>query len=67
MIIITITYPAYNNSPEYNKDFVYEINPSDKVYYYLKKRMGEGRITRVVVKDKSNKVIWDTDRDEDWF
>lgn len=66
MIIITVTYPAYNSNPEYSKEYIFENIPSKRIGSYLEGKMNEGRITHVVVKN-GDKTIWDSDRKEDWF
>lgn len=66
MIIITITYPAHRERPAYSKEFKFDDMPSERVGSYLAKKQGQGLITRIIVSNKGT-VIWDSDRNEDWF
>lgn len=66
MIIVTVTYPAYNDKPEYSKDFIFENVPAPNTVKWLNDKREAGRITRVVVSN-GDSVLWDTDRTEDWF
>lgn len=68
LILITVTYPANAEGSKaiHSKTYKYEHMPSDRVSEYLEKSMGDGRITRVVVKN-GDSIVWDSNRDEDWF